>query len=101
LATQVMPPAPTNLVSHASEIGATLSFDVVGLAMGPLWGTDLYTLDSYLAVAAVHAGRASIGSSARVTVTLEATPGVTFIGSFRNGVQSNNWPSYPVAYRFV
>jgi hypothetical protein len=95
-------PAPTNLVAFASDgVGKTFSFELVGALSGPVWGTDEYTLDSHVAVAAVHAGVVRDGERAIVRVTLFDTTGRVFTGSLRNGVQSFNWTSYPIAYRFL
>lgn len=68
-------------------------------ANGSLWGTDVYTADSSICLAAVHAGAAS-PSGGVVTVHLEyGHP--AYRGSVRNGVQSNDYGSYDASYRFV
>jgi hypothetical protein len=65
-------------------------FQATGDATGPLWGTDIYTSDSSLGKACVHAGILQVGESAIVKVTIVA-PLPVFQGSSRNGVVSNTW----------
>ncbi len=48
--------APQTMVDLCDPVGATFYFRVRGAIEGMLWGTDIYTGDSSLAVAAVHAG---------------------------------------------
>jgi hypothetical protein len=64
--------APANMLELASAVGTSYYFRVRGESEGPLWGTDTYTGDSALAVAAVHAGLVKPGDSAIVKVTVEA-----------------------------
>ena len=89
--------APANMVDLCDPIGATYYFRVTGQAVGPLWGTDLYTGDSAIAVAAVHAGLVNVGESAVVKVTVEQ-PANQYQGSIRNGVTSSNYGPYGTAY---
>jgi hypothetical protein len=66
---------------------------------GSLWGTDVYTADSSICLAAVHAGAAP-RSGGVVTVHREyGHP--AYRGSIRNGVQSSDYGSYDASYRFV
>lgn len=65
-----------------------------------IYGTDTYTDDSSACVAAVHAGL--IGFDAGGAVTIELTLGLeAYVGSSRNGVDSNAWGSWPTAFVFV
>lgn len=58
-----------------------------------VWGTDLYTDDSSICTAAVHVGR--ITREAGGSVTIETRPGAeSYTGSTRNGVTTNDWPSW-------
>src|SRR5581483_9956591 len=50
------PQAPQSLQSLQNQVGKTFTFTVTGAVNGSVWGTDVYTLDSYLPAAAVHAG---------------------------------------------
>jgi len=92
--------APPNLLDLAEPIGATYYFRVSGAIEGPLWGTDIYTGDSSLATAAVHAGLVEPGQSAVVRVDSVAPP-PQFSGCVRNGVTSHDFGRYGSAYRLA
>jgi hypothetical protein len=79
-------------------IGATYYFRVLGALEGPVWGTDIYTGDSMLAPAAVHAGVVKDGESAIIKVTVVAPPNA-YQGSARNGVTTADFGRYGMAYR--
>ena len=49
-------PGHADQLQQPQHIGKTYIFRVTGVGQGLLWGTGVYTLDSTLAVAAVHAG---------------------------------------------
>lgn len=89
--------APVNMLDLAEPIGATYYFRLVGRSEGPLWGTDVYTGDSALAVAAVHAGQVKVDETAIVKVKVLAPPS-TFSGSVRHGVTSHDFGRYGSAY---
>jgi hypothetical protein len=90
--------APATMVDLCDPVGATFYFRVRGATDGPLWGTDIYTGDSSLAVAAVHAGLVKVGESAIVKVTVvPALP--QYQGSARHGVTSHDFGRYGMAYR--
>jgi len=89
---------PPNMLNLCDQVGATYYFRVTGEAAGSLWGTDIYTGDSALAVAAVHAGLVKIGETAVVRVIVEQ-PRSQYQGSVRNGVTSHEYGQYGTAYR--
>ncbi len=64
--------APPHMLELSGTVGATYYFRVRGETEGPLWGTDIYTGDSSLSVAAVHAGLVKPGESAILKVTTMA-----------------------------
>lgn len=67
-------------------------------AGGALWGTDFYTTDSSICMAGIHAGVIKKEIGGNVTVTIE--PGQPkYTGSERNGITSNNWPSYDSSFK--
>jgi hypothetical protein len=67
---------------------------------GPVWGTDVYTDDSSVCTAAVHAGRITIAKGG--TVTIEMRPGQSsYTGSKRNGITSAPWNSWGGSFVFV
>ena len=82
------------------RIGATLAFRVCGNTNGSIWGSDVYTSDSTLATAAVHAGVLKPGQTAVVRVKILPSPQV-YQGTSRNGVQSSSYGVYSAAFEFV
>ncbi len=91
---------PGTLFNYSNAIGETLQFAVVGSTLGTIWGDGVYTSDSVLAVAAVHAGLLAPGESGVVAVELIAgLP--TYDGVERNGVVSRSYGPWDVAYRFT
>jgi len=92
-------PGPETLEGMGADIGKSFLFEVTGSASGPLWGTDLYTADSRLSGAAVHAGVLRAGERGVVRVTLVDTEGESFRGCRRNGVHSESWDEYEFGYR--
>jgi hypothetical protein len=92
--------APDSLAGYDGvEPGRSLTFEVTGRDDGVVWGTDVYTADSRLASAAVHAGAVRVGERALVRVTVVEGADQFFEGTDRNGVQSNDYPAFPLAYR--
>jgi hypothetical protein len=92
--------APLTMIDLCDPVGATYYFRVTGEAAGPLWGTGVYTGDSAIAVAAVHAGLVKAGEAAIVKVTVEQPlPG--YAGSLQNGVASHEFGPYGTAYRLA
>lgn len=96
-------PDPGSLADHVNQpqqFGARLAFTVTGNTTGAVWGSDVYTLDSTLATAAVHAGVLKNGQTGVVTVEIVAPP-ASFNGTTQNGVTSFPWGAYPGAFRFT
>ena len=63
-----------------------------------VWGTDVYTDDSSICRAALHAG---VITPSGGTVTMTRGDGLPlYVGSTRNGVMSNDFGSYPVSITF-
>jgi hypothetical protein len=63
-----------------------------------VWGTNFYTDDSSLCVAAVHAGRITT-SGGRITAMISGGRS-SYTGSTRNGVTSFPWDSWDGSYSF-
>jgi hypothetical protein len=80
------------------EIGKTFRFKVTGAAVGSVWGSDVYTADSALARAAVHAGVLKAGQTGVVRVKIVSPP-ASFEGSTKNGVTTSPWGAFPGAYQ--
>jgi hypothetical protein len=99
LAGNVMP-NPGTLQNYRSHVGDAFYFRVTGDNMdgGGIWGTDVYTTDSYLSLVAVHAGILKAGETGVVKVTI--LPGQeSYQGSVRNGVNSSAWQSFPASFK--
>jgi hypothetical protein len=100
------PQAPGNLSAFQQQWGKELTYSVTGFtpmagANPSLWGTDIYTLDSNLAAAVVHAGLAKPGETVTIRVRIIQPP-PQFVSSFRNNVNSTAYGAYPAgAYEFV
>jgi hypothetical protein len=63
-----------------------------------VWGTELYTGDSSICTAAVHAGTITLAEGGEVTFTME--PGQTrYEGSEANGVTSSSWGPFRTSFR--
>src|SRR5262249_3571706 len=91
-------PDPGNLTNFAQQTGKSFYFNVTGNASGSIYGTDLYTTDSTLATAAVHAGLLRAGETGVIKVTIE--PGAaSYTATTRNGVTSYDWGSYHASYK--
>jgi hypothetical protein len=71
-----------------------------GMLSTNLWGTDLYTNDSSVCTAAVHAGRITTAGGGRVTIELR--PGSSgYRGSTRHGATSKDYPqAWPGSFVF-
>jgi hypothetical protein len=117
-----VPAAPPSLIGYSNQFGKELTFRVYGGAaaaqapviLGPgargavmlqggggVWGTDVYTLDSSLWEAAVHAGVVEPGKTAVVHIRIVQSP-AQFTGSTRNGVPSQGYGFYNGgAFEFV
>ncbi len=88
---------PGNLTTYRENVGETFLFEVTGDAERMIWGTDIYTDDSYLAAAAVHAGVLEDGETGIVEVTI--LPGEeAYTGSEQNGITSLDYGSWSGSY---
>lgn len=76
------------------ETGKTYKFKCPpGGQESTVWGTDIYTLDSSICNAAVHAGK--LASASGGAVTIELRPGESaYKGSSRNGIKTNDYGQY-------
>ncbi len=65
-----------------------------------IWGTDIYTDDSSIGTAAVHAGLITFAAGG--TVEIRILPGQSsYTGSTRNGVTSGDWDAWDGSFEFV
>jgi hypothetical protein len=92
--------APQTLLELGDQVGSNFYFRVRGELQGQVWGTDIYTGDSALGVAAVHAGLVKPGETAIVKVSIVA-PLTQYQGSIRHGVTTHDFGRYGSAYRLA
>ena len=90
--------APASLVNLCKDVDQTYYFRVRGQDEATVWGTEIYTGDSALAAAAVHAGIVAVGETMVVKVTV-VEPLSQYQGTTRNGVTSHSFGPYATAYR--
>jgi len=94
------PVAPGNLTGYRNKVGTPYEFSVTGAGSGGVWGTDVYTDDSSVARAAVHAGVVRVGETKVVTVTILAGQNA-YPASTRNGVSSSSWGAWGGSFSFA
>lgn len=91
---------PGTLNGVRSEVGKSFAYRVTGRGDSFIWGTGIYTSDSTLAMAAVHAGVLKLGETGVVRVTIVPPPPV-FAGSTQHGITSSPYGPYSGAYQIV
>lgn len=92
--------APVNLTGYRSRVGQSFELSLTGSRSGVVWGTDIYTDDSSVAAAAVHAGVIAPGETRTVTVTILPGQG-SYAPSTRNGVTSSSWGQWGGSFSFA
>ncbi|MEO7310751.1 MAG: LCCL domain-containing protein [Chitinophagaceae bacterium] len=92
----------TQADSYRGKNGQRFSFYIPpgGPASGRLWGTDTYTDDSSIGLAAVHAGLISLQAGGTVTIEIREGLGA-YVGSVRNGMSSNGYGGWGGSFVFV
>ncbi len=87
-----------NALSHRGHNGQTFTYRCsAGAAPRNVWGSGIYSDDSSVCTAAVHAGR--INPVAGGAVTIEIRPGrARYAGSARHGVTSMNFAAWPGSF---
>jgi hypothetical protein len=97
---QAQDPWRVNATSHRGQLGT--SFVHVcppGGSFGSVWGTGIFTDDSSICTAAVHAGR--IQQAAGGSVTVFVHPGrANYQGSVANGVTSRDFGRFAGSFSF-
>ena len=92
-------PNPGNLTEYRDKTYQSFFFQVTGASSGSIWGSgSVYTDDSPLATAAVHAGVLKDGEAGIVRVTV--LPGYDhYDGATSNGVTSQSYAQWQGSYR--
>ena len=87
-----------NLMGLRNRVGESFEYEVTGANLGMIWGDGIYTDDSDLGTAAVHAGLLRPGERGRVRITVQ--PGrQRYDGTSRNGITSQTYNSWEGSYR--
>ncbi|QDE99010.1 M57 family metalloprotease [Myxococcus xanthus] len=88
-----------NVAAYRGQTGAQIRCTCSSGGGGSVWGTNLYTDDSNICTAAVHAGVMTTSGGA---VVLEVQPAQsTFIGTNRNGVTTSSYGAWGGSFRFI
>lgn len=92
-------PTPQSMIGfRSSSIGDVYYFEVTGDSSSfVMWGTDIYTDDSWLARTAVHSGSLQAGQTGIVKVTIRG-PQSSYQGSTRNGQTSSSYGQWSWSY---
>jgi hypothetical protein len=89
------------LTSYRGNINSEYDFIVTGTTTGSVWGcSNLYTDDSALETAAVHAGYVINGQTRTVKVRILAGQ-PNYTGCTQNGVTSSLYASWPGSYQII
>jgi hypothetical protein len=87
------------LVEYQGKHGIVINLIVTGDIEGDVWGTDIYTDDSDISAAAVHAGILKVGETKTISITI--LPGQSsYSGSSRNGVESGDYGEWDGSFKF-
>jgi hypothetical protein len=97
---ECVPLCPGNLTSYrgSNGTGLTCQCSSSATASGGVWGTDMYTDDSALCRAAVHAGVVPLAGG--IIHAVIAGGFSSYSGSTRNGVTSSSYGSWVGSYYF-
>lgn len=102
-----IPPSPssvtwsTTATEHGGEIGKRVVYACpAGGSPSTIWGTDVYTDDSSVCTAAVHAGLITLGAGGTVTIEMRAGQNA-YVASERNGITSSQWGNWDSSFVFV
>lgn len=88
------------IVNYESEIGTELYVKVTGKLDGTVWGSDIYTIDSDVEVAAVHAGIVKVGETKTVKIIILEGKNY-YEGSTRNGVTTYEYGEWDRSFKFI
>ncbi|MBS1811183.1 MAG: hypothetical protein JST84_23670 [Acidobacteria bacterium] len=91
----------TNAVALRGRNGQRMNYICPGNGRASgVWGTDVYTDDSSICTAAVHAGRINVQTGGKVTIEIRAGQS-QYTGSLRNGVTTAGYGSWHGSYVFA
>jgi hypothetical protein len=85
---------------NETHIGNIYKMTITGNVGGTIWGTNIYTNDSYIPKAAVHAGVVTAGQTKEVYIKI--VEGLNdYPATTQNGVTSDAWGAWGLSYQFV
>jgi hypothetical protein len=91
----------TSAIAFSQQAGKVVTFVCASTGRPrEIWGTDVYSIDSPICTAAVHAGVRAAGTSAQVSLRIGAAA-TDLRGAERNGVTSQSYPRADYTYSFV
>uniref|UniRef100_A0A1I8JEL7 VWFA domain-containing protein n=1 Tax=Macrostomum lignano TaxID=282301 RepID=A0A1I8JEL7_9PLAT len=91
---------PSSLSSYKSKVGQCFEFRVTGRLRGNVWGSGIYTADSSLSKAAVHAGIVRNGQTKYIRVRVLRGRS-SYRSTRRNGVKTRRYGRYRLSYKFI
>jgi hypothetical protein len=87
--------------SHRGEIGRRFRYRCpADGGTGNVWGTGVYTDDSSICTAAVHADRITVQRGGIVTIEISGGR-ESYRGSARNGIESDDYGDFPGSFGFT
>lgn len=93
-------PVPGNMVAYRGQTGAVYQFMATGTISGSVWGSGVYTDDSNVEAAAVHAGVLGVGETGVVTIAIVGGQ-PSYPGSVSNGVTSSSYGRWDGSFQFL
>ena len=88
-----------DLSDYRGQDGTVLSMEVTGTTDGNAWGTGIYSDDSDIPHAAVHAGVVKLGETKRIEITI--LPGQSsYKGTLKNGIESYDYSEWEGSFKF-
>ncbi len=107
-----------DLTKHRGTVGLQINVNVIGQVSGTVYGSSIYSDDSDINTAAVHAGVVNVGEPKVLTVVTKGpqkrciatltpfslskflTICLRFMGSSRNGVKTLSFSAWPGSFSF-
>lgn len=88
-----------DLSDYRGQDGTVLSMEVTGTTDGNAWGTGIYSDDSDIPHAAVHAGVVKLGETKWIEITI--LPGQSsYKGTLKNGIESYDYSEWEGSFKF-
>ena len=96
-------PWQLNAAEHRSEVGEDFTYDCPPAdesRTDTVWGTDVYTDDSSVCTAAVHAGAITVEDGGEVTIEIVAGQ-ESYAASEQNGIESSSYGPWGGSFSVV